>query len=291
MKRLSIFTLILFGLSFSIAPTTPLELGIGARPCGMGSAFVAISDDANSPYWNPAGLGFLKARQATFMHWMMSEVKGVMVDYFGAVAPLARSSYPYGVGFTWLGKRASLEEEEDNVKSTITENAFSLSYGIRLLTRTAVGFSLNRLSITAKRGEGSGFGIDVGLLLKPLENKGLTVGFLARNLSADIKNENFPSSYRMGFGYRFLGEKAVLAMDLTTKKGVNNKKGMSLDFFSGAEYQVIPQLALRLGWNTRDALSFGLGIEVKKVKFDYAFNTGDKKVFGSAHRFALGYSF
>lgn len=28
----------------------------GARPMGMGGAFTAVADDANAPYWNPAGL-------------------------------------------------------------------------------------------------------------------------------------------------------------------------------------------------------------------------------------------
>ncbi|OGC11445.1 hypothetical protein A3K48_02915 [candidate division WOR-1 bacterium RIFOXYA12_FULL_52_29] len=28
----------------------------GTRPMGMGSAFTAVADDANAPYWNPAGL-------------------------------------------------------------------------------------------------------------------------------------------------------------------------------------------------------------------------------------------
>src|SRR5688572_593906 len=31
-------------------------LGVGARPVGMGSAFVAIADDSDAPAWNPAGL-------------------------------------------------------------------------------------------------------------------------------------------------------------------------------------------------------------------------------------------
>lgn len=32
----------------------------GARACGMGSAFVAVADDASATYFNPAGLAFLK---------------------------------------------------------------------------------------------------------------------------------------------------------------------------------------------------------------------------------------
>ena len=45
-----------------------LKLGVGARALGMGEAFVAVADDASAPYWNPAGLVFLRQRQVLFMH-------------------------------------------------------------------------------------------------------------------------------------------------------------------------------------------------------------------------------
>lgn len=34
-----------------------LRIAAGARPAGMGEAFVALADDATATYWNPAGLG------------------------------------------------------------------------------------------------------------------------------------------------------------------------------------------------------------------------------------------
>ncbi|GAI02745.1 unnamed protein product, partial [marine sediment metagenome] len=40
---------------------------IGAKPSGMGEAFVALVDNADAPYWNPAGLIFLESNLYTFM--------------------------------------------------------------------------------------------------------------------------------------------------------------------------------------------------------------------------------
>jgi hypothetical protein len=34
-----------------------LRIAPGARPAGMGEAFVAVADDATATHWNPAGLG------------------------------------------------------------------------------------------------------------------------------------------------------------------------------------------------------------------------------------------
>ncbi|MFO7891652.1 MAG: PorV/PorQ family protein [bacterium] len=37
-----------------------LNIGVGARAVGMGSAFSSVSNDVSSFYWNPAGIAFLK---------------------------------------------------------------------------------------------------------------------------------------------------------------------------------------------------------------------------------------
>lgn len=51
--------------------------GGGARALGMGSAFVAVADDASAAFWNPAGLIDLPQREALLMH---SERFGDLVD-------------------------------------------------------------------------------------------------------------------------------------------------------------------------------------------------------------------
>lgn len=45
-----------------------LSAGVGARPLGMGGAFVALADDGTAGYWNPAGLSSLMFSQIAFMH-------------------------------------------------------------------------------------------------------------------------------------------------------------------------------------------------------------------------------
>ncbi|MDP6801841.1 MAG: hypothetical protein QF819_01495 [Gemmatimonadota bacterium] len=45
-----------------------LSTGIGARPLGMGGAFVGLVDDATAAYWNPAALPRNEGRQLVYMH-------------------------------------------------------------------------------------------------------------------------------------------------------------------------------------------------------------------------------
>ncbi len=43
------------------------QLHVGARPMGMGETFIGIADDANTLYWNPAGLPQLQRQEFTFI--------------------------------------------------------------------------------------------------------------------------------------------------------------------------------------------------------------------------------
>src|SRR3990172_2561070 len=52
---------------------TFLEYAIGSRALGMGEAFTAETDDINSIYFNPAGLGSLKYPQMALFHHELIE--------------------------------------------------------------------------------------------------------------------------------------------------------------------------------------------------------------------------
>ena len=45
-----------------------LELGVGARPLALGSAFVSLADDGSGFYWNPAGVSYLQKMNVTLMY-------------------------------------------------------------------------------------------------------------------------------------------------------------------------------------------------------------------------------
>ncbi len=62
-----------------------LKLGQGARANAMGESFVAVADDINALYWNPAGIASIKEHQCTFMYsdWL-EEIK---YNYLAYVHP------------------------------------------------------------------------------------------------------------------------------------------------------------------------------------------------------------
>ncbi len=65
----------------------------GARASGMGSAFVAIADDATATYFNPGGLAFLDRRELALMHspWLSSiwrDVGDLYYEFAAYVVPV-----------------------------------------------------------------------------------------------------------------------------------------------------------------------------------------------------------
>ncbi|MCK5571976.1 MAG: PorV/PorQ family protein [Bacteroidetes bacterium] len=57
------------------------KIGVGARPIGMGGAFVATADDLTAIYWNPGGLASTYGSEAYFNH--VNWFADVRVDFAG----------------------------------------------------------------------------------------------------------------------------------------------------------------------------------------------------------------
>ena len=64
---------------------------VGARPLAMGGAFVAVADDVNATYWNPAGLSQIPAGkiEITGMHTTTNRDQINYQDYAAAATTLA----------------------------------------------------------------------------------------------------------------------------------------------------------------------------------------------------------
>jgi len=72
----------------------PSEIGVGARPLGMGKAFVGVSDDGSAIYLNPAGM-------AQFRTWKLSSMSGTILQDVRYV--MVGGAYPFSFGTLGLG--------------------------------------------------------------------------------------------------------------------------------------------------------------------------------------------
>ena len=252
----------------------------------MGGAFVGLADDANSVYWNPAGMVQVKQQEATFMHGLYSNLGNVSYDYLGYVYPMRYAA----VGLGWAGLGATFEQGENNQTTKYGENTWILSYAINPALfgqdMLLIGGNLKRLTIESGLENGAGIALDFGALFKPFTWGQLGVTY--RNVAADVKDESFKSTWRVGLASRLWSDKIHLAADIETKEGIENAKGVSIRHHFGLEWQVVNALAVRGGLD-HGRPAAGLTVSYRPFSVEYAFLSNE--LTGAAHRMGLNVQF
>jgi len=243
-----------------------LALGAGARALGMGSAFVAVSDDATAGVWNPAGLTRIRRREAHAQH---AEQFGGLVNHdqvnFGATVRGAGS-----VGFSLL--RVGV----DNIPITLLEHpdrpigpdnrpvrvgsvstsdyAVHLSYARLVRKGLAAGGSVKLIRRKTGSGTGFGYGLDAGVLWDAAP--GLALGLAVRDLTqsritySSAATDRIAPTALVGAAYtwRFAALRGRLTGSLSAGLG---QDAVSIEdgrrFNTGVEYSFREMAALRLG--------------------------------------------
>ena len=68
MKTILLAVLLVPGATWAAETASFLTVGAGARALGMGGAYSALGEDADSLYWNPAGLARLERKDVAASH-------------------------------------------------------------------------------------------------------------------------------------------------------------------------------------------------------------------------------
>ena len=221
-----------------------LMINPGARQGGMGETGVATANDANSIYWNPAGLAYhphkeeaLSNAELTLMHvnWLPAfNLSDLYYDF------AAGRYYLEGIGtvgmsiqFMNYGENNQTDVEGNEIgKFTSNEVAVTGAYALKLKENMALGVNLkyiySRLSpvqVDTERGKGVGssFALDLGVLYNPGFLDRLTLGANMSNFGPKItyidkeQADPIPTNLRVGFAYKLLNSefnRLTLAYDL-----------------------------------------------------------------------------
>lgn len=264
------------------------DVGLGARPLGMGGAFAALADDANGIAWNPAGLVQMKRQEALFMHGVYGGLSAVNYDYLAYVYPMPYSAV--GVGWSTVGVTLEEGDGQSFSSSRMSEDMYYIALGINpaLFGNDAltVGGTLKRLTIDNRFEGGSGMGFDFGVLFKPVS--WLQSALVLRNVATDIRNEKLPTTFRLGFASRLFTDRLRLVTDITTKDNIGSADTTQYEPHFGLEIQPWPFVAVRAGLD-EGRLAFGAGANVASVKVDYGYQAQD--LVGGVHRVSMGVNF
>jgi len=270
-----------------------LKLGAGARAAAMGEAFTAVADDVTAAYWNPAGLTQIKSPEISLMH--NDHLVGSQYQYLGAALP---------VGSNFLGVslyRLDFGSIDGYTAADVKNGSFdagsfagSLSWAKPFGERLNFGVTAKYIQSSIENEKATSFAADLGFLY---EIQGYKVGLALQHLGPQMKfvqeEEDLPQTIRGGVSHRYFQEALLLSLDFSKPRD----NDMSLH--GGLEYNLNPMFSLRSGYkltpgNNIDVdgvtnVSAGLGINLSKFTFDYAFVPfGD---LGDTHRISFLFRF
>ena len=311
MKSLKMLS-VLVGLLFVAQPSDGVvniqNVGSGARAQGLGNSFVAVADNADAVFANPAGLGQVAQRQVAYTNVSLLYA-GIEGDDLGqhvvSYAQPLGDKMGLGLGYERIGS------------SLMSENGAFVSLSYQVQRRLQVGVSAKYLfwsvgSIPDDEGRpdplsnqsAGNVGLDLGLMWQsPMQ--GAQVGVLLKNINqpnvaygeveGDADAGTLPMDVHVGVGYRLSSQSLVsvqyVRRDLT---GEGSDHGMVV----GGETQLVEGLLLRAGGRrllSEDAgggLNAGLGYQWNQLVFDYAYDIGlDLTETNGAHRFSFSYEF
>jgi hypothetical protein len=115
---------------------------MGPRPRAMGSAFVAVADDANAVYWNPAGMTQLDHFEITGCRTLLYGIDDLSNDYLSMAYGHPRIG-AFGLSWVRLGLKDIYHEDAVNVAYARKAPYISgLSFGasLKIFTLSAPGY-------------------------------------------------------------------------------------------------------------------------------------------------------
>jgi len=241
-----------------------LEIGVGARPLGMGGAFVGLADDENAAFYNPAALAFLEDLGFTSLYSRQFQ----LLDY-GALGVAGRFMglnllQLYAGGIEGANEFGNL----DGTHFTYISRAGIASLGVGL-GGVALGTRLKFYQEVSDETSGIGWAIDPAVMIV---RDRLRLGALLENgLSGRIKFANghvegWNPDLRLGssLSFEIMEEARVnLLLDLSGILSGELRSHLGAELWVG-------ELGVRAGLDG-GAITVGSSIWLKPLRIDWAY--------------------
>ena len=282
-----------------------LKIAPGARPAAMGNAFIALANDVNAIYWNPAGLSELQSSEGAFMY--NSYIADIKYSYLAGAFKTKAGNFGLSVALLDAGDMLQTTLKVgggyDVIGSyTAKDRVIQCSYGAKYKD-FSYGASAKIINQKILDSSANAYAIDLGAQYKLKTTSelggiklGATINNIGNRVKFDQESERLPIYLKLGVSI-CPGIKSVIGVFDVKIANDNN-----MVFNAGTEYiyqMKQGQIAGRLGFDSSNdagsGITLGVGIKfvrlsnLKDFQFDYAFVPyGD---LDNSHRVSLSVKF
>ncbi|MCB0274739.1 MAG: hypothetical protein KDI06_07995 [Calditrichaeota bacterium] len=257
-----------------------------ARVMSMGGAGVATLNGVWSPYYNPAALSRLNNAALGTSYQRLYNLAFFRNFFGGAAMPISDRYGSVSVNAQYFG----VDYEGENLTGEFT---FAVSHGFYLLkdvhSSLSFGYSLKSYYLSygtsvdgLDLGSTTAFGLDVGFQASVYSRTFVGLYFLNLNNPkvGQFTKHELPQRIVVGVAYQPY-DGVTTTFDLNRLLTAND-----MEFWGGAEFQVMKYLSLRFGATTNPGrFTAGLGLEIDRYQLEYGMRTHSE--LGETHTIGL----
>lgn len=268
----------------------------GARASALGGAFVAVKNDINGLFYNPAGISFLEHPVGSFTYF------NHLIDFNGGTfiygKPL-NEKYSFGIGLNYIDYGDfDGRDEFNNDTGTFGANNIVLNIGAGYNYSEKLKLGLNTKIIYSKIAgySSDAYAIDLGGNYY-IHSQKITIGISIQNIGfvrsgyIDSKDK-LPLQLRSGFTKTLAHLPLMICFEFRQFTNKDNQINL------GGEFKISENFKARIGYNSfgkdqklvsgsdqLSGISLGFGIVRKNFIIDYAYASYGS--LGSHNRFSI----
>jgi hypothetical protein len=277
-----------------------LKIGVSARATAMGSAYTAVSDNAEAVYWNPAGIVNIRGSQLTLSQteWP-ADINLSYVAYVFNPRSIP-GTFALSARALWMDPqivRTAFEPEGNGEMFDSGMSTLGLTYSRFFTDKFSAGATVHYMHMGLADESVNTALADVGIIYR-IGIRGMKIGMSILSLGSEVtfdeRPARLPTMFKVGFAFEPIrtGKQRVIA-STEFQHPVDNAERANF----GLEYNMANRMFLRGGYNLNydsDGIAAGAGFRIPTgsrswVDLDYSWV--DMSSLGGVHRVSVSLAY